>query len=221
MFSISLRCAFTRSVDESLRRLNVEYVDLIQCHDIEFVDLKQIVDETLPALHRLKSTGKVRHVGITGLPLKIFPAVIDRAGPELVETILSFCHYALNDDSLESLLPYCQQRGVSVINAAPTGMGLLTTQGPPSWHPASETIRAGCRPAVDLLRQARLEHRRACDSIRRLQSEDRDDARRHGRFAHDRRQHPLCRNTGRPGKDAPRARRALPDSQFQFLSRPA
>ena len=138
-----------RSVDESLARLNVPYVDLIQCHDIEFVDLNQIVNETLPTLHKLKASGKVRHVGITGLPLKIFPAVIDRV-PELVETVLSFCHYELNDTSLESLVPYFKQRGIGVINAAPTGMGLLTGRTPPAWHPASDAIKAGCRRAAEL-----------------------------------------------------------------------
>ncbi|HEX3355666.1 MAG TPA: aldo/keto reductase [Tepidisphaeraceae bacterium] len=138
----------TRGVDESLRRLNVDYVDLIQCHDIEFVKLDQIVNETLPALHRLKQTGKVRHVGITGLPLKIFPAVIDRVAPGMVETILSFCRYELNDTSLEALVPYFKKKGIGIINASPTGMGLLTERGTPGWHPASETIKAGCRRAV-------------------------------------------------------------------------
>ena len=141
-----------RSVDESLARLNVDYVDLIQCHDIEFVDLDQIVNETLPALHKLKATGKVRHVGITGLPLKVFTSVIDRA-PDLVETVLSFCHYELNDTSLESLVPYFKQHGVGIINASPTGMGLLTERGTPSWHPASDTIKAGAKRAVELCQQ--------------------------------------------------------------------
>jgi L-galactose dehydrogenase len=139
----------TKSVDESLARLNVDYVDLIQCHDIEFVDLSQIVNETLPALHKLKATGKVRHVGITGLPLKVFKAVIDKA-PGQVETILSFCRYELNDTSLESMIPYFKQHGVGIINASPTGMGLLTERGTPSWHPASDTIKAGARKAVEL-----------------------------------------------------------------------
>jgi L-galactose dehydrogenase len=140
-------------VDESLRRLNVDYVDLIQCHDIEFVKLDKIVTETLPALHRLKQTGKVRHVGITGLPLKVFPAVIDRVGPGVVETILSFCHYELNDTSLASLVPYFKERGIGVINASPTGMGLLTERGTPGWHPASETIKAACRRAVSFCKE--------------------------------------------------------------------
>lgn len=138
-----------RSVDESLQRLHVDHIDLIQCHDIEFVKLDQIVNETLPALHKLKETGKVRHVGITGLPLKIFAAVIDRVGPGVVETILSFCHYALNDSSLQTLIPYLRERQIGIINAAPTSMGLLTEQGPPAWHPASATIKNGCRRAVE------------------------------------------------------------------------
>lgn len=142
----------TRSVDESLRRLGVDYVDLIQCHDIEFGDLRQISDETLPALHRLKAAGKVRHVGITGLPLKIFSEVIGRTPPGAVETILSYCHYELNDTSLLGLLPDMKTRGIGVISAAPTGMGLLTARGVPAWHPAPAAIRAGCRRAVEFCR---------------------------------------------------------------------
>ena len=68
----------TASVRESLARLQLSYVDLIQCHDIEFAQLDQIVGETLPALAALKAAGFVRHVGITGLPLKIFANVLDR-----------------------------------------------------------------------------------------------------------------------------------------------
>jgi L-galactose dehydrogenase len=142
-----------RGVDESLARLSVDYVDLIQCHDIEFVNLDQIVNETLPALHKLKETGKVRHVGITGLPLKIFPAIVDRTPPGTVETILSFCHYELNDSSLESLVPYLKSKNVGIINASPTGMGLLTDRGTPAWHPASDAIKAGCRRAVQFCQE--------------------------------------------------------------------
>jgi len=56
----------TASVDESLRRLGVETIDLIQCHDIEFGSLDQVVEETIPALRRLRDSGKVRFIGITG-----------------------------------------------------------------------------------------------------------------------------------------------------------
>ena len=60
-----------RSVEESLGRLRTDHVDLIQCHDIEFGDLSQIVEETLPALRGLQEKGLVRSVGVTGFPLSI------------------------------------------------------------------------------------------------------------------------------------------------------
>jgi L-galactose dehydrogenase len=142
----------TRSLDESCARLGVDYIDLLQCHDIEFASLDQIVDETLPALLRLKQAGRIGHIGITGLPLKIFPAVIDRVPAGTVETVLSFCHYELNDWSLESLLPYLHQRGVGVINASPTGMGLLTPRGVPAWHPAPPAMVEIARRAVEYCR---------------------------------------------------------------------
>ena len=86
----------TSSFDESCRRLGTDYIDVLHCHDIEFADLDQIVNETLPALAKLKAAGRVGHLGITGLPLKIFPAILDRTPPGLVEAMLSFCRYCLN-----------------------------------------------------------------------------------------------------------------------------
>lgn len=143
-----------RSLDESCTRLGVDYIDLLQCHDIEFASIDQIVDETLPALVRLKQAGRIGHVGITGLPLKIFPAVIDRMPAGIVETVLSFCRYELNDTALESLLPYFKQRGIGVINASPTGMGLLTPRGVPAWHPAPPALIAGAKRAVEYCHSA-------------------------------------------------------------------
>ncbi len=142
-----------QSVEESLGRLGVDHLDLIQCHDVEFADHDQIINETLPALAELKRQGVVRHIGITGLPLKVFPALLERDATRTIETILSFCHYELNDTSLEGLLPGLKARGVGVINASPTGMGLLTQRGAPGWHPASPAIIAGCKRAVNFCRE--------------------------------------------------------------------
>jgi L-galactose dehydrogenase len=138
-----------RSIDESLRRLRVDYVDLIQCHDIEYGDLDQIVDETIPALRRLQEQGKVRFVGITGLPLAIFHSVLPRVE---VDTILSYCHHTLADSSLMDLLPFLHRHQVGVINASPLAMGLLTDEGPPSWHPAPAEVRHACAAAASWCR---------------------------------------------------------------------
>jgi L-galactose dehydrogenase len=138
-----------RSMDESLARLGVEYVDILLCHDIEFVSLEQIINETLPAVYKIQAQGKARFVGVSGLPLKIFPTILDRAQ---LDVILSYCHYCLNDSSLELLVPYLQEKQVGIMNAAATGMGLLTESGPPSWHPASNEIKAACAQAAQYCR---------------------------------------------------------------------
>src|SRR5581483_3117831 len=83
----------TRGIDESLERLGVEYVDFIQVHDMEFGSIDQIVAETIPALRKAQAAGKARYVGITCLPLKLFPLVMDRID---VDQIQSYCHYCLN-----------------------------------------------------------------------------------------------------------------------------
>jgi len=142
------RASTERSVEHSLVRLGVDYLDLVQCHDIEFADHAQLIEETFPTLLQLKQQGLVRHIGITGLPLKVFRSVLDRVEPGIVETVLSFCHYELNDTSLASHLSYLRDKGIGIINASPTGMGLLTPQGAPAWHPASEELKEGCRKAV-------------------------------------------------------------------------
>ena len=135
----------TTSVDESLARLGVDHIDIIQCHDIEFVNLDQIVEETIPALRRLQETGKVRYVGITGLPIKIFTDVVARAE---VDTILSYCHYMLNDTALLEIIPALQAQDIGIINASPLGMGLLTNRGVPDWHLAPADVQQACAQAA-------------------------------------------------------------------------
>ncbi|XP_021655603.2 L-galactose dehydrogenase [Hevea brasiliensis] len=138
----------TRSIDESLERLQLDYVDILQCHDIEFGSLDQIVNETIPALQKLKEAGKIRFIGITGLPLGIFTYVLDRVPSGTVDVILSYCHYSINDSTLVDLLPYLKSKSVGIISASPLAMGLLTENGPPEWHPASPELKSACQAAA-------------------------------------------------------------------------
>ena len=136
------------SVFESMERLHVDYIDLINVHDIEFADLEQVCRETLPALVEIRHQGLVRHVGITNLTLKHFQYIIDHVPAGTVESILSFCHYCLNDDALLDYLDYFEQKNVGVINASPFAMGLLTERGAPDWHPAPKPLQDLCRKAA-------------------------------------------------------------------------
>lgn len=138
----------TASVDESLARLGCGHIDVIQVHDLEFVALEQIWSETLPALARLRESGKVRAIGITGLPLKALRMVWEHARGS-IDVVLSYCCATLQN---ETFLPWARElraSGVGVVNAAPLAMGLLTQDGPPAWHPAPGAVRAACRRAAE------------------------------------------------------------------------
>ena len=141
------------SVYESMERLNVDYIDLINVHDIEFQSrmeggLQKIVDETLPVLVQLKKEGVVRHVGITDLQPENLKWVIEHCDEGTVESVLCFCHYCLNDTLLVDYLGFFEQYGVGVINASPLSMGLLSQRGAPDWHPASRDLKMACAKAA-------------------------------------------------------------------------
>ncbi len=142
----------TDSVYESMERLGIDHIDLINVHDIEFQaalpgGLQKVVDETLPALFELRDKGVVSHVGITDLQLPNLKWVIERC--EGVESILNFCHYTLNDDALADYAGFFEQHGVGIINASPLSMGLLSQRGVPCWHPAPKPLVKACQKAAE------------------------------------------------------------------------
>ena len=139
----------SRSVYESMERLGIDYIDLINVHDIEFADLRQIVSETIPALVELRNKGVVGHVGITDLQLENLKWVIENSPEGSVESVLNFCHYCLNDDKLVDFLDFFESRGIGVISASPFSMGLLTERGAPEWHPAPKPLMDACRKAAE------------------------------------------------------------------------
>lgn len=134
----------TGSIEESLRRLHTDHVDLLQAHDIEFGDRSQIIDETIPAMRKIQEAGKARFIGVTGLPLKMLAVVAERGG---VDVVLSYCRYnPLIRDMQRVLAPVARKRGIGLINASPLHMGILTEEGAPPWHPAPASVReAGAR----------------------------------------------------------------------------
>ena len=140
------------SVYESMERLNVDYIDLINVHDIEFQasmpgGLQKVVDETLPALSELKAEGVVGHVGITDLQLENLKWVVEHSNG-MVESVLNFCHYCLNDDKLVDFLDFFESKNVGIINASPLSMGLLSSRGAPAWHPAPKALAEACKKAA-------------------------------------------------------------------------
>jgi len=134
------------SVDVSLHRMGTDHLDIILCHDIEFVEMSQIVNETLPALRKLKEQGKVRFIGVSGYPMSMFKYVLDRTD---LDVILSYNHYTLQNTMLADMIPYLESRGVGIMNAAPFSARLLTTAPLPPWHKATPFVRETARKAAD------------------------------------------------------------------------
>jgi L-galactose dehydrogenase len=144
-----------RSADESLRRLRTDHVDILYAHDIEFGDREQILNETIPALRKLKQQGKARLIGVTGYPLKILADVAVRGE---VDTVMSYCRFNLLVRDLDfHLSPALEQKGLGLVNASPLHMGILTEQGAPAWHPAPENVRQAGKRVVQLCRARGIE----------------------------------------------------------------
>jgi len=138
----------TKSIDESLERLGVDCIDLMQCHDIEFSSsLQQVVYEGLPALEDAKKAGKIKHFGITGLPLQVVDYVLEHSDAD-IESILTYCCYTIQNVNLEQFLPRWKHRNLGIIQGGATSMGLLTPQGPQDWHPAPDQVKQVCADAV-------------------------------------------------------------------------
>lgn len=136
------------SVDVSLHRLSTDHIDIVLCHDIEFVPMQQIVDETIPALRREVAKGKVRFIGFSGYPQKIFRFICDQAP---VDCVLSYNQYTLqNTRFLTETVPYLKAKGVGIMNAGPFSARLLTSAPLPKWLKEPESVKAAARRAAEL-----------------------------------------------------------------------
>jgi L-galactose dehydrogenase len=136
------------SVDVSLHRLGTDHLDIVLCHDIEFVPMQQIVDETLPALRKAQQSGKVKFVGISGYPMKAFQFVL---GQTDLDCVLSYNQYTLqNTRFADELVPTLKTRGIGAMNAGPFSARLLTNAPLPAWLKEPEEVKAAARKAAAL-----------------------------------------------------------------------
>jgi L-galactose dehydrogenase len=140
----------TRSAEESLARLQTDYIDVFQVHDIEYGNTAQIINETLPAMFKLKEAGKARFVGITAYPLGMLRDVAEAVD---VDTILTYCRYNLLDRSMDDILTTTARRkGIGLVNGSPLHMRVLSSQGAPEWHPAPRRVLEVGRKASEYCR---------------------------------------------------------------------
>jgi len=129
--------SIVQSVESSLKRLHVDYIDILILHDIEYdkgKHLKTALSEGLEALKDLKKQGKIGYYGVSCYSVAVLEKVIQDYD---LDVMLVHNHYTLIDNLLSGLLPKIQSKRIGLINASPFASGLLTAQGPPDWYPIS------------------------------------------------------------------------------------
>ncbi|XP_017855752.1 PREDICTED: L-galactose dehydrogenase [Drosophila arizonae] len=149
MFDFSARKT-RESVEKSLQLLGLEYVDVIQIHDVEFAEnLDIVLNETLPALEQLVKEGKAKYIGLSAYPLSVLKECISRAEGRF-DTVLTYARYTLLDNSLVDYLDFFKSQNLGIICAAAHALGLLTNAGPQPWHPAPDDQKAIARQAAEV-----------------------------------------------------------------------
>jgi L-galactose dehydrogenase len=112
-----------RSVESSLQRLQTDWIDLLQLHDVETQSYDQIMNEAVPALLRLKEEGKIRYLGITARDL---PLLIRYMQTGVFDTIQFYTRYMLIDHTAkDEVIPLAKELNIGVINGSVLGMGIL------------------------------------------------------------------------------------------------
>lgn len=147
-----------KSVRRSCERLKTNYLDVVYCHDVEFVSPAEVLG-AIRELRRIRDeTGTVKYVGICAYPVDVLcnlAEMILRETGEPLDIVQSYANFNLQNTTLLSKgLPRLIEAGVDVVpNASPLGMGLLRSQGPPigamgDWHPAPNELREACMTAA-------------------------------------------------------------------------
>jgi hypothetical protein len=139
--------------------LHTEYLDVVYCHDVEFVSSREVLD-AVRELRRIRDTeGTIRYVGISGYPVDILcdlAELVLRETGEPLDVVMSYANFTLqNTRLLTQGLPRLVAAGVDVVpNASPLGMGLLRRKGVPigsmgDFHPAPDALRTVIHNAAE------------------------------------------------------------------------
>lgn len=121
--------ATIRAVESSLRKLQTDYIDLIQIHSLENAGHERVRHETLPALQKLKEQGKVRSIGVSERKTCFIEPYVQE---EMIDAIQLFGLYTLIDQSAaERLFPHTRRNHMGILLASPLMMGILADNPAP------------------------------------------------------------------------------------------
>ena len=119
-FSFNLsRENIKREIEDSLRRLDIEVIDLYQCH---WPDPSTPIEATMEILLRLKEEGKIRHIGVSNFERPLLEKALS-----LAPVVTNQPQYSLLDRRIEKeLLPFCNDNKIGTLPYGPLGSGILT-----------------------------------------------------------------------------------------------
>ncbi len=142
-----------RSIDESMDRLGVDYLDIVYLHDFDYDGQRHAdaaLSEGFHSLVELKNAGRIGAIGAGIYAMDLWKRTLLETD---VEVLLVHNHYCLNDIRATELLPLCRHLKVGIVNASPFASGLLTDRGPAAWHPADPEQRFIFSRAADHCRE--------------------------------------------------------------------
>jgi D-threo-aldose 1-dehydrogenase len=117
-----------QSLEESLERLGLDYVDIAYLHDADVHDLAEGIREGLPALERLRSEGRV---GAIGVGLNSAEAALECVEAADLDLVMLAGRYTLLEQPEVPLLERCIEKGTGVVNVGAYNSGLLARQDVP------------------------------------------------------------------------------------------
>ncbi len=112
-----------RHIDESLQRLQTDYLDNVHLHGLSADNFEQMLGPggALEALIEAKEQGLIRHIGATSHHWRVLMRALDRFDFEVFLVMMNLVEY----EPLAELLPLCAKRGVGVTVMKPVATGLL------------------------------------------------------------------------------------------------
>ncbi len=128
-----------RAIDDSLRRLGTDYVDLYQIHRF---DPQTPIEETMEALHDVVRSGKARYIGASSMYVWQFAKMLhaaDRNGWTRFVSMQPHYNLVYREEERE-MIPFCLEEGIGVIPWSPLARGFLA--GNRKRDGAGETARS-------------------------------------------------------------------------------
>ncbi|EJL91142.1 aldo/keto reductase [Pantoea sp. BIGb0393] len=114
-----------QSIDDSLTRLGMEYVDLLQIHRWDY---DTPIEETLEALHEVVKSGKARHIGASSMHASQFAQALDLQKQNNWARFVSMQdqYNLIQREEENEMHPLCQREGIAVLPWSPLARGKLT-----------------------------------------------------------------------------------------------